>query len=83
MITTFERSGLTFSITPLRHTAEVSEELIEHLQVGMAASCTCRVASKSLENGRAGSKRYRWILRLWRPMSVVAPRATIQGVSAK
>ena len=55
MITTFERSGLTFSITPLRHTAEVSEELIEHLQVGMAASCKCRVASKSLENGRAGS----------------------------
>jgi hypothetical protein len=28
-------------------------------------------------------KRYRWIPRLCRPMSVVAPRAIIQGVSAK
>jgi hypothetical protein len=27
-------------------------------------------------------KRYRWISRLCRPMSVVAPRATIQGASA-
>jgi hypothetical protein len=46
------------------------------------AAVNCRRLNLHAAQCRFWVKRYRWILRLWRPMTVVAPTATVQGGSA-